>query len=105
MPRTLREFEFNDNPYVDDFECFNRLFRSTNESLRKFGLRNCDLREEKFSKTDFSLLSKSIEVLDISSNENLNTIQFVVPIFEKSPLVHMKVFKISKSTYEIALVL
>ncbi|KAL4476077.1 hypothetical protein ABPG74_009810 [Tetrahymena malaccensis] len=101
ISKNLKEFDISQNKLITDFSFLTDLFVSTQNSLTLLNLSDCDLKEEKLSKADFSKLSKSIQTLDVSKNENLNKIDFINDIFSNNPTVIMKKFKISKATYDI----
>jgi len=55
--------------------------------------------------TDFSLISKVIETIDISENEELKSINFMEKMFLNNPTLNLKILNITKITFDTAFVL
>ncbi|EAR87757.2 transmembrane protein, putative (macronuclear) [Tetrahymena thermophila SB210] len=101
ISKNLKEFDISQNKLITNFSFLTDLFVSTQNSLVLLNLSDCDLKEEKLVKADFSKMSKTIETIDLSKNEELNQIDFMNDIFSNNPTIKMKKFKISKATYNI----
>jgi len=55
--------------------------------------------------TDFSLISKVIESIDISENEDLKSINFLEKMFQNNPTLNLKTLNITKISFDTAFVL
>ncbi|KAL4499770.1 hypothetical protein ABPG72_017310 [Tetrahymena utriculariae] len=101
ISKNLKEFDISQNKLITNFQFLTDLFVATQNSLVLLNLSDCDLKEEKLTKADFSKISKSIQTLDVSKNDDLNKIDFMNDIFSNNPTIIMKKLKISKATYNI----
>ncbi|KAL4486124.1 hypothetical protein ABPG72_012177 [Tetrahymena utriculariae] len=105
IPSTLKEFLFNNNDLITNFVFLTDLFTSTQNSLEKLSLSKCDLNAQKLKGADFSLISSKIQKIDLSENDNLDSLEFLVPFFKQSHSTNLNTLKISKISFEMHLTL
>ncbi|EAS04043.2 transmembrane protein, putative (macronuclear) [Tetrahymena thermophila SB210] len=105
VPSTLRQFIFNKNDLITNFGFLTDLFTSTQNSLEDLSLSKCDLKAQKLKEADFSLISSKIQKIDLSENDNLDNLEFLVPFFKQSHSTNLNTLKISKISFEMHLTL
>ncbi|KAL4481560.1 hypothetical protein ABPG74_007649 [Tetrahymena malaccensis] len=105
VPSTLKEFIFNNNDLITCFAFLKDLFAATQNSLESLSLSKCDLNTQKLKEVDFSLISSKIQKIDLSQNDNLDSLEFLVPFFKQNQSTNLNTLKISKISFDMHLTL